>query len=255
MKLPSGKRLGQSEYELALAVFFSFFLHAALVFAALFLYFWGGPKTVLAPVYQVKLVGRPDEPAPAAPASAAAPEPPRQDAAPKPVKPLPRLKKAAAKLEKAAPKKGALPELGNRKQKPAQLEQTKAAEAAPKAPPAAPSVPAVGAATAGKKSEGVDVKQPQDFKYSWYLVNVIERIRQHWSPPPDSKDARARVLFKVNRSGWVIAVHLDDEYSNGSFQFKQAAVRAINLSNPFPSLPDEYFKQSLEFTVDLVPEE
>lgn len=104
MMLPSGKRFGQSDYELAIAVFISCLLHAAVVFAALFLYFWEGPITVLPPVYQVKLVAQPGEPAPA-PASAAAPEPPKQEAAPKPVKLLPKLKKAAAKPEKAAPKK------------------------------------------------------------------------------------------------------------------------------------------------------
>jgi hypothetical protein len=80
-------------------------------------------------------------------------------------------------------------------------------------------------------------------------------IKQNWNPPPDSKDAKARVIFKINRSGWVITVRLDDDHSYGSFTFKQAAYRAISASNPFPSLPEEFFQPSLEFTVDLIPED
>lgn len=156
-----------------------------------------------------------------------------------------------------------MPELSHRKQKTAPEEKAKAAEEAPKAASrtstkestATPSAPVAGPATTAKKSEGVAVTPQQDFKYTWYLANVSEKIKQNWNPPPDSKDAKARVMFKVNRSGWVIDVQLDGEHSNGSFPFKQAAIRAIKASNPFPPLPEEYFKQALEFTVDLIPEE
>lgn len=260
MKLPSGKRFGKSEHELALAVFVSFFLHAAVVFVALFLHFSVFPKTVLPPVYQVKLVGQPKElvatPAPPKnellPASEVAP--PKKEVMPPAAKPAPTPKKAAVELKKSASKKEALPGPGNLKQKPAPLAQTKENETVPKESPTAPSPPTAGSPAAGKQSEGVAVTSQQDFKYAWYLVNVSEKIRQNWNPPPDMKDAKARVIFKVNRSGWVIAVQLDDEHSSGSFTFKQAAVRAIHASNPFPPLPDEFFKQSLEFSVDLIPE-
>jgi outer membrane biosynthesis protein TonB len=250
MKGPSGKRFGQSDYELAGAVFFSFFLHAAVVFAALFLHYSVFTKTVLPPAYQVKLVGPPKELAPA-PADAL----PKKEEIPAAAKPSPMLKKAVAELKKAAPKKDALPDLGHLKQKPARVEQTKTNEAVSKASPAVSVAPVEGSPAAGKKSEGVAVTSQQDFKYSWYLVNVSEKIKQNWNPPPDMKDAKARVIFRVNRSGWVIAVQLDDEHSKGSFPFKQAAVRTIHASNPFPPLPDEFLKQSLEFTVDLIPEE
>ncbi len=121
--------------------------------------------------------------------------------------------------------------------------------------PTSPSVPVEAPAATAKKSEGVDVTPSQDFKYSWYIDTVAEKIKQNWNPPPDGKDAKARVIFKINRSGWVMTVRLDDEHSYGSFTFKQAAYRAISASNPFPSLPDEFFQPSLEFTVDLIPED
>jgi hypothetical protein len=265
MKLPSGKRSGQSEHELALAVFFSFFLHAAVVFVALFLHFSVFPKTVIPPAYQVKLVGLPKElasaPAAAPPKNELVPAPaapiPKKETMPAAAKPSPMPKKAAVELKKSAPKKDALPGLGHLKQKPAPLEQTKAKETVPKestAVPSAPAAPAGVSPAAGKQSEGVAVTSQQDFKYAWYLDNVREKIRQNWNPPLDMKDAKATVIFKVNRSGWVIAVQLDDAHSNGSFPFKQAAVRAIHASNPFPPLPEEFFKQSLEFSVDLIPE-
>lgn len=257
MKLRSRKRPEQSGYTLALAVLYSFFLHAAIVAVALFLHFLVLPKAVLPPAYQVKLVGQPKESVPTpVPTPAAAPALPKKEVAPDTVKPSPKLKKAVVELKKAAPKKDSLPELTRQKKISAPSEQTKSNEATPKKSPAIPSVPSEGPATTAKKSESVGVTTPQqDFKYSYYIDTVSKQIGQNWNPPPGSKDAKARVIFKINRSGWVIAIRLDDEHSNGSFTFKQAAIRAINASNPFPRLPDEFFQSSLEFTVDLIPED
>jgi TonB family protein len=255
-KSPSRNRPEQSGYTLALAVLYSFFLHAAIVGVALFVHFFVIPKAVLRPVYQVKLVGQPKEsvPTPAA-APAAAPAPPKKETTPA-VKPSPKSKKTVVALKKVAPKKDLVPDLTRQKKTPAPVEQTKSSEAAPQKLPAVPAVPAAGPATTEKKSEGIGVTTPQqDFKYSYYIDNVTNQIKQNWNPPPDSSNAKARVIFKVNRSGWVISVELDKEHSNASFPFQQAALRAIRASNPFPPLPDEYFKQSLEFTVDLIPEE
>jgi outer membrane biosynthesis protein TonB len=264
MKSSSRKRLSrirpeQSGYALALAVLYSFFLHAAVVGVALLLHFLVVPKTVLLPSYQVKLVGQPKE---SARTPVAAPAPPKKETTPETVKPSPKPKKAVVAPKKAAPKKDSMPELTRQKKTPAPVEQTKAREAAPQKPPAGPAVPAAGPATAttGKKSEGVGSITPQqdfkDSKYSWYIDTVGNLIGQNWHPPlSDSKDAKARVVFKINRSGAVIFVHLDEEHSNCSVMFKQAAMRAIWASNPFPRFSDDFFQSSLEFTVDLIPAE
>jgi TonB family protein len=256
-KNPSRNRPEQSGYTLALAVLYSFFLHAAIVGVALFVHFFVFPKVVLLPAYQVKLVGQPKAsvPTPAAPAPAAAPAASKKETKPA-VKPSPKSKKEVVALKKAAPKKDLVPDLTRQKKTPVPVEQTRSGEAAPQKSPAVPAVPAAGPATTGKKSEGVDVTTPQqDFKYSYYIDTVTNQIKQNWNPPPDSSNAKARVIFKVNRSGWVVSVDLDKEHSNASFPFQQAALRAIRASNPFPPLPEEYFKQSLEFTVDLIPED
>ena len=264
MKLSSRKRHArkrpeQSGYTLALAVFYSFFLHAAVVVIILLLHFLVIPKAVLLPSYQVKLVGPPKE---SVSAPAAAPVPPKKEAMPETAKPSPKLKKAvvavkkaAVELKKALPKKDSMPDLTRQKKTPAPSEQTKSSEATPQKSAASPSAPVEGHATTGMKSENVGVTTQQDFKDSAYLAIVIEQIKRNWNPPLDVKDAKARIIFKVDRLGRVVAVQRDDEHSNGSFAFKQAAERAIHASNPFPRLPDDYFKQSVEFTVDLAPED
>ena len=243
MKLLSGKRIGQSGYELVLAVFFSFFLHAAVVAAALFLYMAAAPKAYVPPFYEVKLVGLPAE---ITPAPQAAPSPPPMEMpkteAPKPKaeKAQPKLKKGSIKAPKALSKKGAMPEL-NQQKPTAAIEQEK--------PAAAPGVPP------GARSESIAVQTPQqDFQFPWYLGLVREKIGQNWRPPPDAKDAKARVIFTINRSGWVGEVNLDAEHSAGTYGFQAAAIRAIRSSSPFPPLPEDFAKQSLEFSVDLMAE-
>ncbi len=248
MKLFTGKRVGQSGRELTEAVFFSFFLHLLVLLAAVFLYLNVTPRTYVPPFYEVKLVGLLAEPSalPQTPSGGAAPALPKQEAKRAALK----GKKAAHKERKAPAKKGALPELAGRKQKTIIPEETKPAET----PQQSTSAPA-GEAAPGGKGETVAVSTPQqDFKFGWYLAAVRDKIGQNWRPPPDAKDAKARVVFSINRSGWVGDVNLDAENSLGTFGFKQAAIRAIRSSNPFPPLPEDFSKQSLLFSVDLMEE-
>ncbi len=251
MRLPSGKRLGQSEYELARAVFISFFLHAAVVFVALFLYFLVLPKTFIPPSYQVKLVGPPQELTPT-PAAGPAPSLPKKETMPDPVKPSPKLKKAPAELKKAAPKKGDLPELARQKPKPTQQEKP---ETAPTQPSTAPSVTAAGATKAGGKAEGVGEvsSTSQQFKFPPYLAIIRNIIEQNWNPPPGVRNMRVKVLFSILRSGRVGDSKL--EQSSGNTYFDLAAMRAILSSSPFPPLPEEFYQGSVMFSVDLMEKE
>jgi outer membrane biosynthesis protein TonB len=258
MRLPSGKRLGQSGYELALAVFFTFFIHAAVAAAALFLSLTAIPKKVLLPVYQVKLVGLPREPAPAPlPSSPVAPAaiPPPPEAMKKTASPLPKAGKPTARQRQATSvlNKNALPELSSQKPKPAAPPTAEAPETPPQ-PPTKPSAEKA-APSSGGGAETVAVTTPQqEFKAPYYLVLVRNKIGQNWRPPPDATDAKARVIFTINRSGWVVDVNLDPQHTSGTFGFQQAAIRAIRASNPFPRLPEDFSKQTLEFTVDLMAE-
>ncbi len=115
MRFFPGQRIGQSGNELVLSVFFSFFLHAALIVLALIFYTAMAPKVYLPPFYEVKLVGQPAESAPApAPASA----PPL--AKPEPAPPQPKVKIAAPKPASKPLNKSAMPELAAQKTKPSQ---------------------------------------------------------------------------------------------------------------------------------------
>ncbi len=251
MKLPSGKRFGQSEHELALAVFFSFFLHAAVVFVALFLHFSVFPKTVIPPAYQVKLVGPPKELV-----TPTAAELPKKEEAPPAPKPLPAPKKEAVEVKKVAPKKDAMPDLGRPKQKLAPVEQTNAKEEEPRQSPSRPSVPAGGHPAAGIKSEGVAVNPSSgEFKFPSYLATIHFNIERNWNPPPGVKGIKAKVQFSILRSGLVVKNNISLIESSGNFYFDQAAIRAILMSSPFPQMPEDFSRPSLDLSVDLIKQE
>jgi outer membrane biosynthesis protein TonB len=241
MKLLSGKRIGQSGYELLIAVFFSFFIHAAIVAAALFIYSVASPRVSVPPFYNVKLVGLPADiaPTPVRQTATLPPPTPREERKAEPKKTI----KTTLKVASTTAKKSAMPEISNQKQK-------------PKTEVIKPSEPAEAQSQkSAAKTEGVSLPTTQEeFKYLWYLNSVKDKIGQNWRPPPDAKDAMARVIFSINRSGWVLGVDIDRDHSNGSTIFIQAAIRAIQSSNPFPPLPEEFGKQSLEFSVDLMAE-
>jgi len=256
MKLRTGKRIGQSGQELVSSVFFSFLLHAIVLVAGGFLYMGAAPKTVVPLFYEVALVS-PPEVIPAPPVAAPAPAPPQPKVIPKPAKPLVKPKKSFLKKSARRSLKSGLPDLAAPKAEQPKIEPEKPESKAPE-PPAPPAAAPGETAKPGLKADTVSVAvatPQQDFKFAWYLAIVREKIGQHWNPPPDARNAKARVIFTINRSGWVLEVNLDNEHSEGSFQFKAAAIRAIQASKPFPQLPEDYSKQSLAFSVDLMAEE
>jgi TonB family protein len=257
MRSYAATKIGQSDYELVLSVFFSFFLHAAIVVLALILYSASTPKVYIPPFYEVKLVGQPAE---IAPAPAAAPAPPVTKAEPARTekKPQPKVKIAAPKPVIKQLKQSAMPELAPQKKKTARNEEAKPATEQVKPTPqetaSVPSVPAALPATAGNKTEGVAVKPTSgDFKFPPYLAIIKDKIQRNWNPPPGAKGMMVTILFKVHRSGRVEDTKIDK--TNANFYFEQAATRAILLSSPFPNMPEDYGKDSAVFSVDLVEKE
>ena len=252
MKLYTGEHIGQSGSELLIAVFFSFFLHAALVALTLILVTAAAPKVHIPLFYEVKLVGQPQELAPSPP-PAAAPSLPKAEPATVREKPQPKTKQTAPKPVAAAPKKGDMPELAKQKQEkpPARVQPETQPQQAQPAQPAvsAPSSEKVGAATtvAVKMSSGLE--KPE---FSYYSDLVRKKIKDNWKPLPVPKDTKVKVVFTVLRSGWVDDVKLEEE--SGIFQFDQAAIRAIRSSSPFPQFPENFYKPSAVFSAYLTPE-
>jgi len=231
MRFHFRKRTGQSGADLTQAVVFSCIFHVLIALAAVFLYIKAAPRIHVPPFYEVTLVSSPSE-LPQTPPPEAQPAPPKKEP--------PKKTRVPEKPKKSAPAKKAMPDFAEKKSKPIAEEPPAAKpEEQPKATSASP----------------VTVSASQsDFKFGWYLALVREKIGQNWRPPPDAQDAKAKVLFSVNRSGWVESVNLDADHSTGTFGFKQAAVRAIQSSNPFPPLPEEFSKLSVDFSVDLMAE-
>lgn len=231
MKLYSGQRLGQSGSELGLAVVLSFFLHILVAAGAVFLVTFV-PKKHVPIFYDVALVSQPAERMESAPQKTPQPEK---------AKKAQKAAKTVRKQKQAAAPKHAMPELRAQKPTPKQETPVEAKQEQKQAQPSASGPVAVSAAQS-------------DFKFAWYLALIREKIGQNWRPPPDTKEAKVRLVFVVNRSGWVENVQLDSGNSSGTFGFQQAGIRAIRSSNPFPGLPEEFPKMSVEFSVDLTVE-
>jgi TonB family protein len=196
----------------------------------------------------VKLVGQPADLS-QAPRGEAPPPAPKEEKKPARTKTGQKAKKAAPKPSKGSPKKGAMPELDQRKPKPEQPEQAKQAPAEQGAAPA-------DAAKQEGKAEGVAVSPTsEEFKFPFYLATIRQNIERNWNPPPGVKGINAKVQFTILRSGWVVKSDLKLMASSGNYYFDQAAMRAILQSSPFPQMPEDYPKQSLELSVDLTEQE
>lgn len=257
------QKIGQSSHELVLSVFLSFFLHAAVVIIALLLYTTVSPKVYVPPVYDVKLVG---QPAMTAPASAPPSAPQVAKPAPAPVekKAEPKPKAAEVKPPVKALKKGDMPELSLKKTKPSRDEDTKPAKReqvkpaaeqarpAPKETAATPNASSEGSAPATGRTAGIAVNPTSgdSRQLSSYADIIRNSIERNWSPPPGAKGMRAKVSFKILRTGRLFGdVNIDE--SSGNAYFDMAAKRAILSSSPFPSMPEEFYKQYAEFSVDV----
>jgi outer membrane biosynthesis protein TonB len=246
MKLLTGKRIGQSGSELAAAVLFSFFIHSIAFVAVIFLVVQGTPRVLVPPSYRVKLVDLPTDAANLPPAmSGQASQPAAPVVKPQEMQQTKASAKVAGKPAQPRPSgvsKDALPELDAKKS------ETKAAE---ETAPAQPSV------AAGKKQESVTMQAPSEFStgsaFEWYSHNVRRKITGNWKHPIVPRGTKTKVVFTILRSG--IADHVKLEEASGIFAYDQASLRAIQISSPFPALPEDFLKPSVVFSVDLLPEE
>ncbi len=247
MKLLTGKRIGQSGGELAAAVLFSFFIHSIAFIAAVFLVVHVAPRVLVPPSYRVKLVDLPTDAAnlpptmseQAAPPAAPVVKPQAPQAKQQPKAPA-KVAGKQARTRPSAVSKNALPELDAKKTKAVE-------ETAPAQPPVA----------AGQKQESVTMQAPSEFSagsaFEWYSHNVRRKITGNWTHPIVPRGTKTKVVFTILRSG--IAEHVNLEDASGIFAYDQASIRAIQMSSPFPPLPEDFLKPSVVFSVDLLPEE
>jgi len=230
MRTVTGKRVGQSGPELYAAALFSFVLHILVFTAAFVLFGLSTPRVLVPPHYRVTLVEQP--PGDQVPVPTEPPPP-----APKPEPP--KAAKKADKAHMAAPRKGGMPDLRKSKAKP---EREYVAEDVEPAPPK-PAGKSTGAGT-------IALSAPQEFKFSPFVGIVREKIVRNWNPPPGAKETKATVVFRIGRTGRVTDADL--QHPSGNFYFDQAAMRSILSSSPFPPLPEGYYQDTMEFSVDLM---
>jgi len=99
--------------------------------------------------------------------------------------------------------------------------------------PSAPALPFTAVGPQGLRGEvSVDAA---DFAFTYYLIQVRNRIAQNWTPPGNGQNVRTIVYFRVTRDGAVLEPRI--EQSSGIEFFDRAALRAVQISDPLPPLP------------------
>ena len=85
---------------------------------------------------------------------------------------------------------------------------------------------------------------------SEYIKEIELSIKTNWTPPIGSNLKKASVKFTVNKEGELISNVLFS--SSGMPDFDKSALDAIEMSKPFPPLPDELNRDTLDivFTFD-----
>jgi TonB family protein len=127
---------------------------------------------------------------------------------------------------------------------------------APPAPVAPPRVPVQPPATreavrpgTGANDAGMAIEQPglksdpMGVDFTSYLNQVIISVKQHWMtvwPENARQGAKGRVgvLFSIARNGGVSTARF--AFQSGARGLDTAAMAAISMSNPFPSLPGAF---------------
>ncbi len=199
-------------------------VHVAFV-AALVLLQMRAPKLIVGPEsIQVALL---DMPSSRVPVAAPAPTPAKA------VKP-PEIKPEEGTGVKIEPTR---PRVTPKQQPPPQ-----AAPTPPAAPLALPQSPMGSPGLSGDAT--VDAS---NFEFSYYLVLVRNRIAANWSPPAgmvsSGTPVRSVVYFRIERDGSLSTVRM--ESTSAAEFFDRSSLRAVQLSNPMPPLPEGFKGGSL----------
>ena len=77
--------------------------------------------------------------------------------------------------------------------------------------------------------------------FSGYMSNVREKLQKNWIAPDFLETGHIRVLFKVDREGYVISGEILE--SSGNPIYDESAVNAIHKSEPFGNFPENTSRQ------------
>lgn len=107
---------------------------------------------------------------------------------------------------------------------------------------------------AGGNDAALDLTiEGKPFPFPGYLERMVNKIGRAWKRGENRQAARALVYFRVERSGRVSGIELEE--SSGDFLFDRAALRAIADASPLPPLPDGYTSDYLGVYFDFNEEQ
>lgn len=90
------------------------------------------------------------------------------------------------------------------------------------------------------------------FPYGYYLDRVLGMIESNWFRPPASAETRSRVLCRIDRTGRVLEVGLEEPSTSPAFD--RAALRAVYAAAPFPPLPQGFRGSTLTLHLEFGPQ-
>ena len=105
----------------------------------------------------------------------------------------------------------------------------------------APQEPKPGKEQIGSQLEGIQTDT--EFDYPDYLLEMRYRIFQNWKYPLLKESLTTTVYFRIARNGRIISIKIEKGTRN--VRFDQSAWEAIQKSNPFPPLPEEFRENEL----------
>ena len=86
-----------------------------------------------------------------------------------------------------------------------------------------------------------------DFKFGYYIDQLLSAIDSKWSRPPLGNDVKAVISFRIERDGSLSDLQVAQ--SSGYNSFDLAALRAVQNASPFAPLPRAYRNDSLGVTL------
>jgi protein TonB len=107
-------------------------------------------------------------------------------------------------------------------------------------PRGAPTGKPQGSSAFGSQVAGLD---NPDFKFGYYIDQLLSAIDSKWVRPPLGNDVQAVIGFRIQRDGSI--TDLEVTRSSGYNSFDLAALRAVQNASPFPPLPRAYRESSL----------
>lgn len=76
-----------------------------------------------------------------------------------------------------------------------------------------------------------------------YMANVRSKLQKNWTTPDFLEEGHIRVLFKLDREGYVISGDILE--SSGNPVYDESAINAIHKSEPFGKFPENSTRQTI----------